>query len=520
MPEFSQQIVFQGVDNVTKTVNSIMTKVGALGVVADEVNAQFQTVSKTGAILTSKLKTIGLAAAGVATAAFWMSYRTSDAAESLLNLSQKTGVSAEELQKLNYVADQSNIGAESLAQGFTFLNRAISSAATDASGEAAQAFKGLGIDLSDTQGNLKNTETIFYELSDAFEAGADGPNKVQTAVKLMGRAGAGLIPILNRGSEALRKHGSQFEKYGNIITKDGLNAIADFNDVVDNAMLSIRAFGSVIAQTLIPYLQPIVQNFADWVASNRELIRLKLAAWVQQAQAAFTAFIPKLEAAWDWVTKAWKVVGGFEGVLKGLAALLAADLLIAFSNFTMAVAVLSKIIAISPIGRFIGLLTLVGVAVVALNKVFPQLGETVVGVVDIMFEKFGAFFDWATKKIQGLLEALHIVDKETNKQTNNIAGGSYRQTLDPTTGKVIKREYVSDNQVMAPVALPNAGATAPQQDGGFSNILKMLGGLNSNKMEPMAINLKLDTSNKVENIDIDAPLTTNVSVNAGATIVY
>lgn len=522
MPDFQQQIVFKGIDQVSNVVGGINGQINVLDNSVDALNSQFSVVGKTGAAFASKLKYIGLAAVGVATSLFWLSYRTSDAAESLLNLSQKTGVSVEELQKLNYVADQSNIGAESLAQGFTFLNRAISTAASDGTSEAAQAFQGLQIDLKNTDGSMKSTEQVFYDLSDAFNAGADGPNKVQTAVKLLGRAGAGLIPILNRGSDALRKQGAQFSKYGNLITKDGLKAIEGFNDTVDNLSLTFKGLGSVVAQSLIPTLQPLVEKFADFVASNREVIRTKVTDWVKGLQTAFTNFMPKLEAMWAGFQKFWKVIGGIDGVLKGIALVVGGNLLSSFAQFAGALAVLGKLFLATPFGRFLTILTLIGTAIASLSIAFPDFGKTVMNVITSVTKTVGDFFDWFWKKIQSLLEALHLVDKEANKSRGNP--GKAVTIVDQETGKA--RTVYNDTGLptqtdlskipAGPSAISNPGTARGPLDG----IWDLLSGIGGSQMKPTGINIKLDTSNKVENVDIDAALTANVSVNSGPMVLY
>lgn len=516
MADFTQSIVIRAVDNVTSTLSGVMAKLGLLGSMTGEVDAAFAEVSRTSVALTSRLKYMGLAAAGVATAVFWMAYRTSDAAESLDNLSQKTGVSVEELQKLNYVADQANVGAESLAMGFRFLNRAIADASTTTDSEAASAFAALNIDLKDTQGNVKSTEDVFYELSDAFENADDGPRKVQTAIKLLGRAGEGLIPILNQGSEALRKQGDRFAKYNNLLTKDGIKAIKDFNDEVDNLKYSFTGIGSIIAQTLIPYIQPLVTQFADWVANNRELIKTKLEEWIQKLVTGFQQLVPKLEAFWEKVKKVWDAVGGFQGILKGLAIFLAADMAIAITNFGIALAGLSKALLMTPLGLVVTTLASIVGLVVYLNNTFPELGKTITGTIDIMIEKFTSFFQGIWDGIRSLLEAMDLIDKKKNEQKN--PKGKYQQTIDPATGKVVSRQFVPDDPNQSSVDLAE-GQLAPTSTGPVTSAVNMLSDF-TKAQKPMEINLKLDTENTVKYADIDAPLATNVTVNSGPMVSY
>lgn len=522
MPNFLQQITFEGVDNVTKTVNSIMSSIGELDLLSAKLDAQFSNVSRSGTILASKLKYIGLAAAGVATSAFWLSYRTSDAAESLLNLSQKTGIQVEQLQKLNYIADQANVGSESLANGFKFLNRSIADASSTTDSQASAAFQALGVNLKDAQGNLKTTEQVFYDLSDAFNKGTDGPQKVNAAITLLGRAGTELIPVLNKGSESLRKQGDAFVKYGNLIDKNGLQAIEGFNDTVDNALLAIKSLGSVMAQALIPILNPLVEEFGNWVSSNRELIRSKLDQWLINIRDGFNSILPKLEDFGAKLVKVWNFIGGFEGILKGLVAFIASDLVIAFANFATSIVLLGKILAVTPIGKFITLLSLAGLAVYELNKAFPNLAQTVVGTIDIMYEKFKSFFSWLWDGIKKILAGLHLIDEEKNKQEGKRKG-TLTTVVDPTTGKAhttYNADGGTDFGSIGSIPTGKESIGSPIDNGPFAQLLASLNSLNNNEQSPMQINVKLDTENKVSYVDIDAPLTANVSVNSGPMINY
>lgn len=517
MSDFQQVIEFKGLDNVSSTLKNMMVKLGAFGTMASTIDAKLANVAIAGARLANQLKYIGLAAAGAGASIFWMSYKTSDAAESMLNLSQKTGVSVEGLQKLGYVADQAGIGADNLTMSFKFLNRSIATASETADSDAAKAFQGLGISIEDANGQLKSTEDVFYELSDAFSKGADGPKKVNAAMKLLGRTGEGLIPILNEGSDSIKKQGDKFAIYGNLMNKGALKAIATFNDEVDNSILVIKSLGSVLAQVLIPYMQPLVKHFADWVASNRELIKTNIQNFIEKLRTGFTALAPKLETAWGKIKEFWIAIGGLKGALIGLAGFLAVDLVSSFAALANSLVQLGNVLMATPLGRFIIVLGLIGEAIYLLNKEFPEFGKTVKNVAGFMEEKLQKVWAWIAKILEGLDE----IDRRKADHTNE----HQESAVNPKTGKM-ETHWVKNAIATSVNPLTNkattTGLVAPtttNAPGSFDNILKMLADI-TKQSKATDVNIKLDTENKVSYTDIDTPLNATVSVNSGPIVTY
>lgn len=523
MANFVSQIEFNAKDNVSPVAKGITKSIANLGTVSQKFNNQLSIVSQNGAAFASKLKYLGIAAAGAATSIFLLADRTSDAAEELLNLSQKTGVSVEELQRLNYVAEQSNVGTDALAMSFRFLNRSIADAASSMDGEASSAFAGLGINVKDANGNLRSTEDIFYQLSDAFEQGEDGPNKVATAVKLLGRAGSELIPVLNQGSKALKTQGDRFERFGNLMSKDRLKAIADFNDRVNDIRVAFAGLGSIIAEAVIPVLQPLTERFSNWVASNKELIKLNVSQFISKTADAFAKLWPRVVSVWQTFTGLLDKVGGFSTVLKTIGAFIAGDLIASFLRLGASLITLGRIFIATPFGLVLASIAAIGYGLYELNKAFPELGEAFIGTIGIMGEKFAAFFQTLWSGITKILEGLHLIDEEKKKQEGLAPGGSVSNNGFTTTlGEDGQFRTASDASVAAePTLLQAAPSAAGADAGGFAGIMQMLADVTRQQSAgAMDINLNLNTENQVSYMDIDAPINAAVNVNKGPMLSY
>jgi hypothetical protein len=149
-----------------------------------------------------------------------------DSADNMNKLSQKTGIAVSELSSLANTADLAGVSNEELGSALIKLNKSIAEAASG-SKEQSEAFKNLGINVKDANGNIRPTADILGDVAGAFSGAADGAIKTQYAMALFGKAGADLIPFLNTGKEGIKEFGASFgdefaqnaEKFNDNITK-------------------------------------------------------------------------------------------------------------------------------------------------------------------------------------------------------------------------------------------------------------------------------------------------------------
>lgn len=180
-----------------------------------------------------------------------------DEADSLGKLSQKTGIAVEQLGELQFAAKLSDVSVEELDKSLARLSRTMAEAAGGQARQAA-AFKALGISVVDASGNLRPTEVVLGEIADRFQSFKDGPAKAAIAIELFGRAGADLIPLLNLGSEGLRKAGGEARRFGLITTETAKQS----EQINDNITRLLAAFKGLAVDALAPSIQGLA-DFSD-----------------------------------------------------------------------------------------------------------------------------------------------------------------------------------------------------------------------------------------------------------------
>jgi hypothetical protein len=184
-----------------------------------------------------------------------------DAQDQLSKLSQKLGISVEGLAGLQHAASLSGLSFEGLQKAI----KTVSTQMFDASFglmEAKRNFAALGISIKDSTGNLKGAEAIMVEVADRFAGMADGTTKAALAVKLFGRAGLDMIPMLNMGSAALAKMVEE-GKALNPVTAESARQAELLNDSLEVMGKSFSAIGTRVLNDVLPVVSELAKLFAE-----------------------------------------------------------------------------------------------------------------------------------------------------------------------------------------------------------------------------------------------------------------
>ena len=192
----------------------------------------------------------GLAALAVTGGVVALAKSAIDLADDMRDLSQRTGVSIESLGQFKVAAELSGSSLEGVANGLKFLNKNMVAAATGADGAAA-AFKTVGVSTKEADGTLRSADKVFLDVADRFKAMRDGPEKAALAMKIFGKAGTELIPILNLGSE-------EIQRFGLGIGPDFANKADAFNDQLGIMKAQLTVLTVQIGSALLPVMSGLV----------------------------------------------------------------------------------------------------------------------------------------------------------------------------------------------------------------------------------------------------------------------
>jgi hypothetical protein len=186
----------------------------------------------------------------------------------LADMSQSTGVTTEALSALEYAAKQSGLGAESLDKALEKMAKSMLKAA-DSSTKGTNAYKSLGISVTDAQGKLRPTVDVIEDLAAKFEKMKDGPMKTALAMQIFGKAGAEMVPFLNRGRGGITELIAEAKKLGLVIDQDSADAAKHFEESMNKLKASATGAANKLTTDLLPAMQQIMDNVsAGYEESN------------------------------------------------------------------------------------------------------------------------------------------------------------------------------------------------------------------------------------------------------------
>ena len=187
----------------------------------------------------------------------------------LNKMSQSVGISVESLSVLNYAARLSDLDLQSLAQSAGILSRNMLEAQAG-TGEAAEAFSALRITLKDTSGNLLSSDKVMGQIADKFAGMEDGAIKTALAMKLFGRAGKEMIPLLNQGSAGLTEMRAEAEKLGLIMSQETAQRMELVNDNFTRMKMAIEGIAIQVMTGLLPTLDNLTKMLVEAAKEEKD----------------------------------------------------------------------------------------------------------------------------------------------------------------------------------------------------------------------------------------------------------
>lgn len=201
----------------------------ASGQMQTQANALSGSITKIKASYALAAGVIGGAFVGAITSAI---KSTADHLDALDEMAVKTGVSVEMLTSLELAAKQNGVSMDQLATSIRMMYRSMNEAA-EGTKESADAYKRLGVNVRDASGKLKSGNEAFLEVADAVAKIQNPAERSAMAMKVFGRAGSEMLPMLEGGKEALKGYIDEARRLGLIYTDEDAKRGAAFNDQLD-----------------------------------------------------------------------------------------------------------------------------------------------------------------------------------------------------------------------------------------------------------------------------------------------
>ena len=217
---------------------------------------------------------------------------TAEYGDAIDKQSQKLGISASAYQEWEAVLQHS--GTSMGAMSATF--KTLANAAQDASDDQVAAFERIGLSM-DEVANMA-TEDLFGAVITGLQNMESGTERTAIATDLLGRGTMELGALLNTTAEDTQAMIDRVNELGGVMSDEGVEASADFQDAVQDLKTALQASARDIGTAVLPVLTDIINGATDAMAEMRNL-------GIDQGINQFDSYIDKIKAARENVDK-WK----------------------------------------------------------------------------------------------------------------------------------------------------------------------------------------------------------------------
>ena len=224
----------------------------------------------------------------VATGLSALTLKRALAADDLNTLAKQSGFSTADIQKWQYASDLIDVSIDDIVKSAAKMKKNMIST----SSTTVDAWNQLGIKVKDSNGQLRNSTTVFYETLTALSKVQNETERDTLAMTLFGKSADSLAGIVDDGGAALQELAGKAEKAGVIMSQDTLDSANALNDKVDTLKATVKGFagkvGSELAGRTSKALDVVGSHFSkafntspmDWLNGKLDTLMAKLDSWI------------------------------------------------------------------------------------------------------------------------------------------------------------------------------------------------------------------------------------------------
>lgn len=276
---------------------------------ADRAKGKLAAIGKT----LAKSVATGIAAVGTAAAAGVASLAklTSSAgeyADEINTLSKVTGLSTESLQGYKYAAELVDVSMETLTGSMAKNVKSMSNAA-NGSAKYTEAYKKLGVAVTDANGELRNSEDVYWETIDALGNIQNETERDAIAMQLFGKSARDLNPLIETGSKGIADLTKEAKEMGAVMSQESLDKLNALDDTMQRLKGGASAAKNALGTILLPELQTLATEGVSLISSFTKEVNAANGDWNKIGDAVGNAAEKISDKILDYLPKLVEIGG-------------------------------------------------------------------------------------------------------------------------------------------------------------------------------------------------------------------
>ena len=183
-------------------------------------------------------------------------------ADELLTLASTTGMTTDEIQKLQYASRFIDVDFNTMTSSITKLEQSMSKARSG-SDDVSTAFKKLHVRVTDSRGAFRDQNDVFYEVIDALGKVKNETERDTLAMTLFGRSAKELNPLIQKGSQEMKKLNKEAEELGVVMGEEDLTKLGRLSDAFERFDATTDTLKNNLGLVLLPILTALFEAISS-----------------------------------------------------------------------------------------------------------------------------------------------------------------------------------------------------------------------------------------------------------------
>ena len=307
-----------GFDDAEKQADDFGDEVEDAGKQSDDAGGKFEklgTVCKAaGVAIAAAFTAVSAAAVAAGKALVDMAVEGAAYADTVLTESTVTGIATDKLQEYMYAAELVDVSTDTLTKSMAKQIKSMKSA-TDGSKTMVAAYDALGVSVTDANGNLRDSDTVYWELIDALGAVENETERDALAMTILGKSAQELNPIIEAGSQRMQELGEEAQNAGYVLSNDMLAAYGALDDNLQYLKVNAEGAKNALGTVLLPVLTELSGAGVELLAEFTKGIS-DANGDIGKMSDVIGAVLPKaLDAVMEYVPELLEVIASIVGAL-------------------------------------------------------------------------------------------------------------------------------------------------------------------------------------------------------------
>lgn len=218
-----------------------------------------------------KMTAVSVAAGGLLAGMTKLAKDAVKTGDEIATNADKYNLSAEAIQRWNYIALQSDVPSETLYKSMVKVRDAVGTKLAGQTNNATKALESLGLSLE----NIGTDEQAFTKIVDALSNVKNSTTQAYLANEIFGeKIATDLIPLLKQGGDAIKGYAEEFDGF-DYMTNEQVANLAEVDKQLNKTNTQIENSKTQLGIALLPVLQtlsdllknyivPAIENVTKW----------------------------------------------------------------------------------------------------------------------------------------------------------------------------------------------------------------------------------------------------------------